>query len=117
MAIFIFVVALWVLPSIMEPVLPKISKYISNFGSAMPPLLGVILMAIIRIENKPLLNINESMTKGVSWPALIMSASTLALGATMTNKTIGLTTYLSQSIAPVTVNLAPILLILLFVVW
>lgn len=117
LAIFIFVVALWVLPSIMEPVLPKISKYISNFGSAMPPLLGVILMAIIRIENKPLLNINESMTKGVSWPALIMSASTLALGAAMTNKTIGLTTYLSQSIAPVTVNLAPILLILLFVVW
>ncbi len=117
LSVFVFVILLWVLPAIIDPVLPEVATFINKFGSAMPPLLGVIMLAIIRIDNKPLLGINEAMMKGVSWPALIMSASTLALGAAMTNKAIGITDYISSSIAPITDNLTPILLILLFVTW
>lgn len=115
--IFLLVVLLWILPGIIGGFLPTIAQTINKFGTAMPPLLGVIAMTIIRVDHKPLLNMNEAMTKGVSWPSLIMSASTLALGAAMTNEAIGLTTFITTSIQPVTVNLSPTLLLLLFVTW
>ncbi|HBM81878.1 MAG TPA: sodium:sulfate symporter [Clostridiaceae bacterium] len=115
--IFAFVVILWVVPGIIKPALPEVAAFINKYGTAMPPLLGVVVMSIIRIEGKPLLNFNEAMTKGVSWPSLIMAASTLAIGSAMTDKKIGLTTFLTSSIKPVTHNMPVLLLIILFVTW
>ena len=116
--VFILVIALWVLPSLLKSSsigwIASTFTWISKFGTAMPPLLGIILLSILKYDGKPLININESMTKGVSWPSIIMASATLALGAAMTNKAIGLTTFLSSSIAPITTGLSPILLILLF---
>lgn len=116
-SIFAFVIVLWVAPGIIKPVLPNAANFINVYGTAMPPLLGVILMSIIRIDGKPLLGLNEAITKGVSWPSLIMAASTLAIGSAMTDKNIGLTKFLTSSIGPVTHNLPVLPLIILFVVW
>lgn len=118
MILFIFfgVVLLWVLPSLISKILPELSTYISSFGSAMPPLLGVVVMAIISIEGKPLVNISEAITKGVSWPALIMSSGTLLFGTVMTDKGIGLIDQLITLIQPITTSLIPSLLILFFIV-
>lgn len=115
--IFLMVVLLWILPGIIGNVLPELAAIINKYGTAMPPLLGVIAMTIIRIDNKPLINMNEALVKGVSWPSLIMSASTLSLGSAMTNQAIGLTSFITDSIQPITTNLSPLLLILLFVTW
>ena len=115
--IFALVVVLWVAPGIIKPSFPHAAAFINKYGTAMPPLLGVVLMSIIRVEGKSLLNFNEAMTKGVSWPSLIMAASTLAIGAAMTDKKIGLTTFLTSSIKPITHNMPVILLIILFVTW
>ena len=118
---FLLVVALWVLPSLLKTSSVKwISTaftWISSLGTAMPPLFGIIVLSILKYQGKPLININESMVKGVSWPSIIMASATLALGAAMTNKAIGLTTFLSASIAPITTGLSPVLLILLFSLW
>lgn len=111
---FIFVIALWILPSLIDN---KVFEWINGFGTAMPPLLGIIILSILKYEKKPLINLNESMVKGVSWPSIIMVAATLSLGSAMTNSTIGLTTYLSNTIQPLTENLSTILLILLFALW
>lgn len=117
LTIFALVVVLWVSPSIIKPALPQVADFINKYGTAMPPLLGVVLMSLIRVEGSPLLNFNEAMTKGVSWPSLIMAASTLAIGSAMTDKTIGLTTFLTSTIKPITNNMPVLLLIILFVTW
>ncbi|MDF7637971.1 anion permease [Lactobacillus sp. ESL0791] len=115
--IFIAVVLLWVLPGLISNLLPNIALAISKYGTVMPPLIGVIIMAIVKIDHKPLININEAMVKGVSWPALIMASATLSLGAAMTDKNVGLTKFLTSAIAPITKGLSPVLLILLFISW
>lgn len=116
-AIFVAVVAFWVLPGIVKGILPTFAAAVNKYGTAMPPLIGVIVMAVIRLDGKPLININEAMTKGVSWPSLIMSAATLSLGSAMTNDAIGLTAFLADKITPITHTLPPLLLIGLFVFW
>ena len=121
LGVFIFVIALWILPSLLKGSsvawISNLFTWIDDFGTAMPPLLGIILLSIFKYEKKPLISLNDAMVKGVSWPSIIMVSATLVLGAAMTNSDIGLTTFLSSSIQPITNGLAPILLILLFALW
>ena len=89
---------------------------------------GIIIFALMMLVFKFLMRPNtkkinlksnefDKMKKEISWPSIIMASATLALGAAMTNKAIGLTTFLSASIAPITTGLSPVLLILLFSLW
>ena len=115
--IFFAVIALWVVPGLIKPVAPAIYNYINGFGTAMPPLLGAVAMAIVTVEGKPLLDFGKATSKGIPWASLIMVAATLTLGSAMTNSDIGLTVWIGDKIAPFASTLAPLALVLLIVVW
>ena len=121
LVVFILVIALWILPSLLKSSsvawISNLFTWIDKFGTSMPPLIGIVLLSILKYQQKPLINLNEAMVKGVSWPSIIMVSATLALGAAMTNSSIGLTTFLSNSIEPLTNGLSTTLLILLFALW
>ena len=121
LVVFILVIALWMLPSLLKSSsvawISNLFTWIDKFGTSMPPLIGIVLLSILKYQQKPLINLNEAMVKGVSWPSIIMVSATLALGAAMTNSSIGLTTFLSNSIEPLTNGLSTTLLILLFALW
>lgn len=38
-------------------------NFINQYGTAMPPLLGTILLCIIRVDDKPLIKIDEAFKK------------------------------------------------------
>lgn len=116
-SIFFMVVALWVLPGILKSTLPGFYKYVNAFGTAGPPLLGAVLMAIITSEGKPLLNFTEATSKGIPWASVFMTAGTLTLASALTNDEIGLTNWVSDKIAPFAVTLAPLAVVFLFVLW
>lgn len=115
--IFGIVVVLWVAPGLIKSFAPELSAYIDSFGTAMPPMLGAVAMSVITFKGKPLMNFAEAMSKGIPWGSLIMCAGTLSLGSAMTNPDVGLTQFLSDSIAPFAATLAPIALVLLFAFW
>lgn len=117
LAIFFLVVMLWVLPGIVKPIMPGFAKYVNSFGTAMPPLLGAVAMAVITYEGKPLLNFAEATSKGIPWASLIMTAGTLTIGSAMTNPDIGLITWITESIGPFAQALSPTVLVLLFAFW
>ncbi len=119
LALIIFgaVVVVWVAPGFIEFFNPTLAKTINRFGTALPPLIGAVIMTILTVDGKPILNFTEGMSKGVSWGALIMTASTLALGSAMTNEDIGLISWLSASIEPLLSRLSPMLLVVLFTFW
>ena len=117
LAVFCIIVALWVLPSLLKPYFPVVCTRISAMGTAMPPMLGVICYSIMTFDGKPVLNFAEGMRKGVQWSSLIMAAGTLALGSAMTNKSVGLSQYLVESLTPVLKEVSPVLLVLIFTLW
>lgn len=106
-----------VLSDLSAETLTKLFTWIDGFGTAMPPLIGIILLSIFKYQKQSLINLNDAMVKGVSWPSIIMVSATLVLGSAMTNSQIGLTTFLSSSIQPITTGLSSIALILLFALW
>ncbi len=113
-AVFIFVILLWVLPGIFtNPVFTLIKSY----GSAFPPIVGIILYCLVKFDNESVLNIADGMKNGIPWPSLIMAGATLSLGAALTNDDIGLKTYLIDMLSPILQTIAPSLLVIIFIAW
>lgn len=117
LAIFFLVVAMWILPEFIGPVLPDVATFLDTQETAFPPLVGAVALCLLSIDGQPLMGFKEAMQKGVEWGSVIMAGATLALGSAMTNSDIGLTAFMSASIAPVLNNMAPWLLVLVFAVW
>ena len=116
-AIMILVVFLWITPSLVKNALPEYYSLINGMTTAMPPLLGCILMFIISIDGKPLLSFKDATTKGVMWGSVLMTAAATIVGATLTNSDLGISSWLSNVMQPVAEHLSPSLLILFFVAW
>jgi len=118
LVIFVSVVLLWIIPSLFKSVAPKFYEAMNTtYGTAMPPLLGVILLCVIRVNKKPLLNITDGFKNGVPWAALLMCAATLALGAAMTSDAIGLKAFLSEKIGGAIASCPAIVILIVFGVW
>ena len=92
-------------------------KYIDKLGTAFPPLVGIVLLSVLTDEGKPLLNLGEAMSKGVSWPSLIMCAGTTVLGAAITNSDIGVTAWISGGLSPITSHLPVMIMVFIFILW
>ena len=119
---FILVIILWVVPGLVMLFITsgpiyEFLDWFDGLGTAMPPLIGLVLLCIIRIDHKPLLTVGEAMSKGVSWPSLVMCAGTLAIGSALTNGDIGFTAWLSGTLSPMIAGLSPIIMVLIFSLW
>jgi len=122
LAVFVLVVAMWVLPGLLLSflsggVLAAFLTGLKGLGTAFPPLIGVVLLCGLPVEGKPLLPFGEAFGKGVYWPGVIMCAGTTALGGALTNGDIGITTWLSETIAPVTSAVPVMVMVLIFMSW
>ena len=117
LVIFISVLMLWIVPSIFEFIYYPIYEFFNKYGTIMPPLLGTILLCVIRVEEKPLLEVGDAFKNGVPWASLIMCAATLALGEAIKSEDIGLITYLQTNLGNSLVSLSPIILLIIFALW
>lgn len=117
LVVFFSVVFLWVVPGLVKPIFPAFYTFVNSLGTAWPPLIGAVVLSIFTYKGEPILNFKEATSKGIPWASLIMTMGTLTLGSAMTNKNIGLTTWISEKIAPFAMTLAPLALVFLFVAW
>ena len=90
---------------------------ISSWTTAMPPLLGCIILFIARHEGKPIMNFKEVMTKGVLWASIVMTGAATMLGSALTHNEMGIKAWLSGMLAPVASGLPVLGLILFFFAW
>ena len=117
LVIFISVLVLWIVPSIFEFIYYPIYEFFNKYGTIMPPLLGTILLCVIRVEEKPLLEVGDAFKNGVPRASLVMCAATLALGEAIKSEDIGLITYLQTNLGNSLVSLSPIILLIIFALW
>lgn len=116
-SVFVGVVVLWLLPEFLVGIAPGSAQFLNDAGIAFPPLVGAMLLAFIRINGKPLININEAISKGVFWPSLLIVAATLSLGTILARPEMGVIPLIEQSLTPIITQLAPILMVLVFILW
>lgn len=112
LVVFLAVVAMWLLPGIIKPILPGVASAISGLGTPTPAIIGAVVLCIIHVGGKPLMNFNEAFTKGVPWGAVMMVAATSILGSALTNENAGITALVSGALAPIIGNMPPIVFVL-----
>lgn len=117
LAVFAGVVLLWVAPDLLTFFGSSLGQDMKWIGTALPPMLGAVALMMLTDEGKPILSFKDALSKGVSWPPLIMTASTLALGSAMTNESIGISLWLTDTIGPGLQGMAPIFVVLLLTLW
>ena len=115
--IFGVVILLWVIPSFFKNASPDFYNAINQYGTAMPPLLGTILLCVIRVKDKPLVEPIDALKNGVPWAALLMCAATLVLGVAMTDNNIGLSAWLQERLGGSLKGLPAFLLLFIFALW
>lgn len=110
-------VLLWVGPSVIKGVLPDVYTMINGWSTAMPPLLGCIILFITKIDGERLLNFKEASTKGVLWGSILMTGAATWLGSCLTNADIGVSEWLTATLSPLTAALPVTGMILFFMTW
>jgi len=117
LSIFVLVILLWIVPSFFKDGAPEFYNAINKYGTAMPPILGVLLLCIIRFDGKPIITIEDAFKNGVPWTALMMCAATLVLGAALTDNAIGIKAFLQTNLSSSLSSLPAIALLIIFCVW
>lgn len=117
LGVMLLTVLLWVAPSLVKSVWPQFYETVNGWSTAMPPLLGCILLFVIRVDGESIMNFRETASKGVLWGSVLMTAAATQLGSCLTNEDVGISAWLTGALEPLTGNLPVIGLILFFMTW
>lgn len=117
LGVMFLTVALWVGPSLIKNVLPEVYSTINGWSTAMPPLLGCIILFITKVDGTRILNFKEASTKGVLWGSILMTGAATWLGSCLTHEEIGISLWLTDTLSPLTANLSLTALIMFFMAW
>lgn len=117
LGVMLLTVVLWVGPSLIRDVLPGVYETINSWSTAMPPLLGCIILFVTKVDGKRILDFKEASTKGVLWGSILMTGAATWLGSCMTHEEIGISQWLTDSLSPLTSNLPVIGMIIFFMTW
>ena len=108
---------LWVGPSLIQNTLPEVYSLINGWSTAMPPLLGCIILFVTRVDGKQILNFKEASTKGVLWGSILMTGAATWLGSCMTSESVGISQWLTDTLSPITSSLPLTGMLLFFMAW
>lgn len=113
----LLVVILWVGPSLFRSVAPDFYKTMNSYTTAMPPLLGCVILFVLKDKGERIMNFKEVTSKGLLWGSILMTGAATWLGACLTNKTVGISEWLTTTLQPLTANMSVTSLILFFMTW
>ena len=117
LAVMFLTVFLWVGPSFIKGILPDVYTMVNGWSTAMPPLLGCIILFIAKTDGERIMNFKEVTSKGILWGSILMTAAATQLGSCLTNADVGISEWLTATLQPLTSNLPVIGMILFFMTW
>ncbi len=95
LVVFIFCM---LVPSLL-PNVPVLSFL--NKNSLIVPMILTVILALIQVDDGPVLNIQQVMGKDFAWPTFWLCAAAIYLGGVLTNESTGITPFLSTVLSPI----------------
>lgn len=95
LVLFVF---LMLVPSLL-PNLPILSFFSAN--SLVIATILVMVLCLIKVEDGPVLKLNEVMGKDFAWPTFWLCTAAIYIGSVLTNETTGITPFLNTILSPI----------------
>lgn len=112
--IFFGTVIMWMLPGVAGMFTDAAwVTALNDYGITFWAILSVVLMAIISVNNEPLINLKEVMNGHINWAILIFIAIGVYLGSAMSAESTGINEWITANITPLTSSVPPILVVLI----
>ncbi len=92
--IFVLVVIFVLAPSILKDVNPFFA-YLNNIGVVIPALLAIVVLALVRMDGKPILNVPAAM-KEVAWPPIIFAGTVSVFATPLSAENTGISPWLGN---------------------
>lgn len=114
-AIFFGTVLLWMLPGILKMFMAGsgLVTALDSFGITFWAIVSVVLMAVITINDKPLIDLKDIVTNHFAWNIIIFISIGVLLGGAVSNDKVGLTAFITENVTPLTAGVQPLLIVLL----
>ena len=112
---YLLCVVFWLLPGLSKYVAPALYPKLSLINNCFPPLLALFFMNMIKVDGEKILDWNKAM-QAANWPSFLFIATIMGLGSFMGNNDIGISKWLSDSLAPLFSNISPLLFVIIMVV-
>ena len=100
--IAVLVFASWLFAGVLNVVAAQaaITAFFNQITSVMPAILGVALLAIIRVDGEPLLRLEEGLSKGVTWNIVLLMSALFMLGNALAVPEAGFNDTIASFMAP-----------------
>lgn len=108
-AIFFGTVTLWLLPGILSIIAPQsaLAIFLGEFPITFWALLAVVLMAVIRIDDKPVIPFKKTIEDKFAWGIVFFVTNGSFLGAAVVNPAVGLQAFIVDRLSPVLEAMGP----------
>lgn len=113
--VFFLVVFFWVLPGIVKlfsPTLPPFINSLNKLGPAFPPIVAVPILAILKVDDKPVVDLKDAFSNGMSWGVIFLVAAAILLGGAVTAPGVGFSEWITKNIVPMISGLPEMMLVL-----
>ena len=110
------VILLWMLPGLFKFISPNgLYPIFSKIHNTIPPLIGLILMNLITMEDgQPILKFKDALNN-VNWGTIIFLGAIMSLGGAVSNADSGISAWLTGVLSPVFSGISPSLFLFLMV--
>lgn len=112
--IFVLVVIFVLAPSILKDVSPFFA-YLNNIGVVIPALLAIVVLALVRMDGKPILNVPAAM-KEVAWPPIIFAGTVSVFATPLSAENTGISVWLGNVFSFVE-NLSPFAIVVVLMIF
>lgn len=103
--IFAGVVLAWIVPEVFPALLPAAVKTaLSTWGNTVPAIIGVCLLCVIRVDDKPIASFPE-LAKAAPMTLLIFIGAVVVFGSAVSSADTGISAALGNLLAPLTSTL------------
>lgn len=109
--VFICVIFFVLAPSLLKGISPFFG-YLNNCGVVIPAILAIVVLAIIRTDGKPVLNVPAAM-KQVPWPPIIFAGTVSMFAAPLSSEATGISVWLGNVLKPALGDLPPFAIIVI----
>lgn len=115
--IFFGTVFFWVFPGLLDLIFPQgnfLTQFFARFSITFWALLGMVLLSIIRINNKPIVCLKTTIENGFNWGIIFFIAIGVLLGTAMSHESVGLNEFIILHLTPI-LDKIPIPLVVLII--